>query len=432
MSSRHDRRLEHLPQDWGRAPLGQLGQICSGSTPSRAVASFWGGDIPWVTPGELTKLGTKYLNQTAECITASGLAGCSATLVPKDTLLVTTRATLGAIAMAGMSVATNQGFRSIRFCDKANPHFYYHFFPLLVPELTRRASGTTFPEISGKQFAAIVAPIPGLPEQTRIASIFDTLDDTIRHTEQVIDKLQQMKQGLLHDLLTRGIDENGEVRDPLRCPELFKESVLGRIPASWAVRRLSDSCDAIVDCPHSTPTFLTEGVLVARTMQIKGGRYDEVASSRVSEREYRERIARLRPQTGDVIFTREAPVGEAFAIPDGMRICLGQRVMLLRPAAAHLLGDYLVAELYSVRARRRIDQLTGGTTNPHLNVKDLRAFPIALPPVGEQASIVRAISGITSRIESEVSEARKLGIAKQGLMDDLLTGRVRTAQRSDA
>ena len=165
-----------------------------------------------------------------------------------------------------------------------------------------------------------------------IAEILDTLDEAIRKTEQVIAKLQQMKQGLLHDLLTRGIDDNGELRDPERHPEQFKDSPLGRIPREWRVASISESCEAVVDCPHSTPSFRNDGILVARTMHIRDGRYDVRASSRVSESEYRERIARLEPLPGDVIFTREAPVGESFTIPEGMRICLGQRVMLLRPS----------------------------------------------------------------------------------------------------
>ena len=77
--------------------------------------------------------------------------------------------------------------------------------------------------------------LPPLPEQRRIAEILDTVDEAIRRTEQVIAKLQQMKQGLLHDLLTRGIDENGELRDPERHPEQFKDSPLGRIPREWEV-----------------------------------------------------------------------------------------------------------------------------------------------------------------------------------------------------
>jgi type I restriction enzyme S subunit len=88
--------------------------------------------------------------------------------------------------------------------------------------------------------------VPPLPEQRRVAEILDTLDEAIRKTEQVIAKLQQMKQGLLHDLLTRGIDDNGELRDPDRHPEQFKDSPLGRIPERWEVLPLGQVAEMLV------------------------------------------------------------------------------------------------------------------------------------------------------------------------------------------
>ncbi len=97
--------------------------------------------------------------------------------------------------------------------------------------------------ISSSTLREFAVPLPPLPEQRRIAEILDTLDEAIRKTEQVIAKLQQMKQGLLHDLLTRGIDENGELRDPERHPEQFKDSPLGRIPREWEVAPLENLAD---------------------------------------------------------------------------------------------------------------------------------------------------------------------------------------------
>lgn len=263
-------------------------------------------------------------------------------------------------------------------------------------------------------------------EQQRIAEILDTLDEAIRGTERVIAKLQQLNRGLLHDLLTRGIDDSGELRDPDRHPEQFKDSPLGRIPTEWVVMSIGATCDAVVDCPHSTPEYLDDGVLVARTMHVRDGQYDEDASSRVSERQFRERIARLEPKAGDVIFTREAPVGEAFCVPAGMRICLGQRVMLLRPSPRRLSGVYLVSQVYSGAVKKRISQLTGGTTNPHLNVGDVRDFLIPLPPYAEQERLASLMSAFDGRLAQERTTAVKVRALKRGLMHDLLTGRVRT------
>ena len=265
-----------------------------------------------------------------------------------------------------------------------------------------------------------------IEEQRRISSIRDTLDTTIRQTEAIIAKLKQVKQGLLHDLLTRGIDANGELRPPQsEAPHLYKASPLGWIPCEWAASSLDSACADVVDCPHSTPAFSNEGVLVARTMHIKDGRFLEHIASRVSEAEYAKRIQRLAPKPGDVVFTREAPVGEAFVIPDGMRICLGQRVMLLRPSPDKLLGSFLTAQIYSGVVADRISALTAGTTNPHLNVSEVRQFILPLPPFSEQVEIDARLNGLERRIRAEASELEKLAVLKSGLMDDLLTGRVR-------
>ena len=285
------------------------------------------------------------------------------------------------------------------------------------------------PRTSWASLAGLRVFCPDDTEQRRIAAILDTLDDAIHRTEQVIAKLQQTKQGLLHDLLTRGVDEHGDLRPTLNeAPHLYKDSPLGRIPLRWDVAHLADCCEAIVDCPHSTPRFQSEGVLVARTMHIKDGRYDEVQSSRVSETEYRQRIERLEPAPGDLIFTREAPVGEAFVVPEGMRICLGQRVMLLRPSPGRLLGNYLVSQLYSGALRTRISVLMSGTTNPHLNVGDVRELQLPLPPLDEQRIVVGAVEALNIRVAVERTCLGSLRAVKAGLADDLLSGRVRIVE----
>ena len=163
MRSTHEQALQRLPANWARTTIGDIASLHSGSTPSRNVPSYWGGDIPWVTPGELTDIRTKYLSETRDQITNAGLASCSAALVPRDSLLVTTRATLGSVALAAMPVTTNQGFRSVVFGPGAHPHFFYHLSSRLVREFTRRASGTTFLEISGREFAAVEVTLPPSP-----------------------------------------------------------------------------------------------------------------------------------------------------------------------------------------------------------------------------------------------------------------------------
>ena len=418
--------LDQLPADWEQKEIAQIGTVVGGGTPSRDVPSFWRGSIPWVTPGEVSGAGAKLLLDTNEHISMSGLAGSGANLLPAGALLVTTRATLGARVINAVPMATNQGFKSVVFKRPEESSYYFHLFDKVKSELVRRASGTTFLEISGADFGSIKVPSPLTSEKQKISQLLDTLDTAIHETEAIIAKLKAVKQGLLHDLLTRGIGANGELRPPqVEAPHLYKESQLGWIPKEWEIESLTKVCSDVVDCPHSTPNYQDQGVLVARTMHIKDGTFLETLASRVSERQYQDRITRLEPKAGDVIFTREAPVGEAFVIPSDMRVCLGQRVMLLRPKYGRLVAEYLLAQIYSGAVKDRIATLTSGTTNPHLNVSEVKEFEIPLPPFAEQQEIANRLNEHETRLQSELSEQNKLSLLKSGLMDDLLTGRVR-------
>jgi type I restriction enzyme S subunit len=146
-------------------------------------------------------LSGKYLVKTQETISKAGLARSGARLLPVNSLIVTTRATLGLVALTAVPTATNQGFKSIVFSSDADPTFYFHLFKLLKPEMERRASGTTFLEISGKQFSEILVPLPPIGEQRRIADILDAQDEEISATEQLLGKLKLQKLGLMVDLL---------------------------------------------------------------------------------------------------------------------------------------------------------------------------------------------------------------------------------------
>jgi type I restriction enzyme S subunit len=346
----------------------------------------------------------------------------------RDVLFGKLRPNLRKCALAPFDGYCSTDVLVLRPNDGVDPRFAARVFQTerVGAEAERTAAGTKMPRTSWKELRSLNVFCPDLQSQERIAKVLDTLDTTIRQTEAIIEKLKQLKQGLLHDLLTRGIDANGEMRPPQsQAPHLYKNSPLGWIPREWTASSIDEACSGVVDCPHSTPNFLDDGVLVARTMHIKAGVFLERLASRVSEAEYQERIARIRPEPGDLVLTREAPVGEAFVIPAGMRICLGQRVMLLRLRVEMARGQFVLAQIYSGAVADRIEALTAGTTNPHLNVFEVRQFVLPLPPVQEQELIEQKLGALDQRLAAEGRERDKLLTMKSGLMDDLLTGRVR-------
>lgn len=168
--------INALPSDWEIAPISKIAKVVGGGTPSRDVATYWNGTIPWVTPSEVSREDSIFIADTREHISAAGLAGSGATLLPIGALMITTRATLGARAISATPMTTNQGFKSLVFSDSSDAPFYFYVANKLKPELTRRASGTTFLEVSGSEVGDIRVPVPPKEERTLIAQILDTLD----------------------------------------------------------------------------------------------------------------------------------------------------------------------------------------------------------------------------------------------------------------
>jgi type I restriction enzyme S subunit len=304
--------------------------------------------------------------------------------------------------------------------------FFYYWLLVNLPLINDKTSGTTVKHLVVSDISDSIVNFPQKKHQKAIAAILCTIDEAIAAAEAQLAKQEKIKQGLLQDLLTRGIDETGQIRPHWEDrPDLYKSTEFGWLPQKWEIKRLETVTSHIVDCPHTTPCFVENGVLVARTFNIKDGVFICDSASFVTESEYLERISRLEPQTGDLIFTREAPVGEAFVIPNGMRICLGQRTMLIRCDKQHCLPGYLVEMFYSPKMRIRFDQIVGGTTNPHLNVSDLRQLLVILPNIYEQELISKRLASIRATLNDFRTEKYKLEKIKTGLMQDLLTGQRR-------
>ncbi|AZR42991.1 restriction endonuclease subunit S [Marinobacter salarius] len=297
----------------------------------------------------------------------------------------------------------------------------------LGAEAEKSAIGTKMPRTSWASLRNIKVFAPAISEQQKIAQILNTLDTQIQKTEALIAKLEKIKEGLLHDLLTRGIDQNGQLRPtPKQAPQHYKESALGLIPKDWEVLPAEAVCEAVIDCKNRTPPERTTGFPVIRTPNVRNGRFvysDLLFTDRKSYEIWTQRGA---PRPGDIVITREAPVGEVCKIPTTMKqACLGQRMMMYQPDPSIILTDYMLAALVSRRVQNRLLDLAGGSTVGHVKVGDIRQLAIPTPPVSEQALIAESFNSIESRLRNEAHELEKLRLEKNGLMDDLLSGHVR-------
>ena len=195
-------RLPGFTADWKEVRLGEIAEIISGGTPSTAIGAYWGGDIPWCTPTDITSCKSNYLFDTERKITPAGLAGSAASLLPPGSLLLCTRATVGDVRIAGRAIATNQGFKSLVVNSQANSKFVYFVLQTLRQAMIEKSSGSTFLELGKNDLSNIVALMPPVKEQEAIAEALTVIDAELEALTEQVSKLRMVKEGMMQDLLT--------------------------------------------------------------------------------------------------------------------------------------------------------------------------------------------------------------------------------------
>lgn len=262
--------------------------------------------------------------------------------------------------------------------------------------------------------------LPPLPEQQKIAAILTSVDDVIEKTQAQIDKLKDLKTGMMQELLTRGVGIDGKPHTE------FKDSPVGRIPKGWEVVELSKVVHQIIDCEHKTAPYVEKSdYMVVRTSNVRNGElvFDDMKFTH--ENGYSEWTKRATPSYGDVLFTREAPAGESCLVPEKLKICMGQRMVLLRPNVILVHPCFFSLFLTSATAMKSIYELSIGTTVNRINIEDIKKIPCVLPSLEEQSQISKMIESTQNSLTTKQYKLKLLTDTKKALMQDLLTGKVR-------
>jgi len=351
--------------------------------------------------------------------------------------LISVRAPVGEINSADQTYCIGRGLAAIRFTG-LHPGFGYHALGLYAEALRSVAQGTTFEAVGGNELRHLRFPQAPLPEQRRIAEILDTLDEAIRKTEQVIAKLQQMKQGLLHDLLTRGIDDNGELRDPEQHPEQFKDSPLGLVPKAWNVAQFGQ---CLADTPQNglykpSTYYGDDGTPIIRI----DGFYDGILTPVPAMKRLRlapQEVSTYALEPGNILVNRVNSidfVGKAALVPDlGQAVVFESNIMRCRLLVDRLLPGFGILWLTGAWARRWFfRRAKSAIAQASVNQTDVGQLRVVVPELGEQRRVVVVAKGVERRLTSESAQLAKLRTLKHGLMDDLLTGRVRVSVPEEA
>ncbi|MEH2091644.1 restriction endonuclease subunit S [Nostoc sp.] len=362
-------------------------------------------------------------------------------------IILTKDGTIGRVAIIDKlpGLATiNSTMMLIRVRSPLVPRYVYHYltgdnFQKLVAD---KVSGSSIPHIFQRDMVELTIPVPSESEQHYIAEILDSIDSAIAHTSSLIAKLKHIKAGLLNDLLTRGLDKNGEFRDAIAHPEQFQDSPLGRIPKDWEITILSQEIEILHGYAFKGEYFADsppgEVLLVPGNFHREGGLYFDKNNIKY----YQGTIPNSTfLKNGDLltVMTDLSPktliLGRVVLLDLPFKVLHNQRIGKIVLKSPNLWNkEFLMLVMNSNRVRENIISNATGTTVRHTSPERITRNIVAKPKIQEQKKIADIIDAQNIHIRAEEDYLNKLKLQKKGLMDDLLTGRVRvdTSQKITA
>ncbi len=274
-----------------------------------------------------------------------------------------------------------------------NPKYivYYLRSNSFYVEKEKYARGFKVMEIKPTDIARILIPIPPISIQQSIVAELDKINELIGLKKSQLNDLDSLAQSIFYDMFG----------DPVENEK------------GWEVKKMEDICTNIVDCPHSTPRksdSVTDYPCI-RTSELKGGAISWDTMQYLEKEEYEIRIARLKPEAGDIVFGREGTIGDAVILPKGYNFCLGQRTMLLRANTEIISNIFLHRVILSEWIKQQIEYVNVSSTVAHVNIKDFKQFPVPLPPLPLQQTFATRITAIEQqkqRISASIKDLETL------------------------
>ena len=417
-----------IPEDWEVVRLEKVvRKIKAGGTPSTKNKEYWNGDIPFVKIEDVTS-SSKYLSKTAAFISKKGLENSSAWIVPENSLLLAMYGSLGELAINKIPVATNQAILGIIPDDKCDLEFLYYWFLYFKPNWRRYAKPTTQANLTAEIVRNILIPLPPLPERQKIAEILSTVDQAIQKTDEIITKTERLKKGLMQELLSGRVRirvEDGRIG--FYRETQFKDTEIGKVPEDWEVVKLENAGKIVNGFAFPVKyQGKKDGkyifVKVSDTNLTGNEKYLTTAENTIDDELARKLKVRIYPpgtiifpKIGMVIYLRKVRILAKAGTFDN-------NLMGIIPNREKIDPEYLY---YYFLERIDLTRLAGRTTAPSIRRTDVANVKIARPPLPEQQKIAEILLTVDKKLEIERKEKERLERIKSGLMDVLLTGKVR-------
>lgn len=390
-------KISKLPKNWVLTTLGEIGIVVSGGTPSSRQPEFWGGDIAWITPADLSNYKNKYIERGQRNISKIGLDNSSTKLLPKGTVMFSSRAPIGYTVIAKNEIATNQGFKNLILTKSGHPDFIYYYLQASKQLAESYASGTTFLELSATKFSQIPIPLPPFSEQHRI----------VEKIEELYSELDKAQENLL----------NAQKQVEIYRQVVLKNAFEGKLLDIEGISTTLDNCILSISQmikPEENPemTYLGLDSFTQNGLNpIKQYKLKETKSSA----KYFEK--------GDVLYARMRPYLNKVYLAEFNGACSGEFIVLR--CRKNIINSFLTYLLHSQRFVNYANNEATGD-RPRVRFSSIKKFHFKLFELDNQVNIVQEIENrftIIGNLENSINEnLKRIEIFKQIILQKAFSG----------
>lgn len=391
--------------NWKKYKLGDVAQIIGGGTPSTTKEEYWNGEIGWLTPRDLTGYSFKYISKGERNITEEGLKNSSARLMPEGTVLMTSRAPIGYLAIAGDELCTNQGFKSfIVNEDKINNEYLYYLLKSNIDRIKSLGTGSTFAEVSASILKSFEIEIPDLPTQKEIALLLSSLDDKIELNLQMNQTLEAMAQAIFKEWFVN-----------FNFPGFDGELVDG-LPKGWSIGNLGELCSNIrvsynpIKDVIDTRYIGLEHIPRKSIMLSEWGHSDDINSQKSQF------------QKGDILFGKLRPYFHKVVIAPFNGIC-STDILVIRSIIPHF-QLFAYFHLFSDECISYSNSHSDGTRMPRVSWNSLSKFQIPIPSDEILIQFQETIQPFFEKVYSSIFENQSLIQTRDTLLPKLMSGNI--------
>lgn len=379
-------------EKWIECKISDIGTVVGGATPStKKPENYENGDIAWITPKDLSSFSGRYIQRGERNITEIGLKSCSTQLLPKDTVLFSSRAPIGYVAIAENAVCTNQGFKSVIPNEDTDPIFLYYLLKYNKDKIESMGSGTTFKEVSGNTMKNIVVSVPQDKQvQEKIASVLDAIDEKIEENERINNNLEQQAQAIYNNMVPYSVDDI--------------------LPTEWYKGTVEDIIEI-----HDSKRIPLSGQ-ARQKMEKKTYPYYGAAS--------------LMDYVDDYIFEgKYLLLGEDGTVVDAAGFPILQYVWgkFWVNNHAHILTGkhgFTVESLMLLFRRTPVKSIVTGAVQPKISQANLKSIPIVIPSEAILSELNNAIEPLFSQIRVNIEENKSLAALRDTLLPKLMSGEI--------